>query len=299
LWRPDFLASIHARPPDEGRYPTLLRELADSFFALLFPTACSLCDEELTSSGWVGICQACWRELQPWTGSACGRCGIPFPSDLTLQSDRLCAECRRGEYEFDLARSYGIYAGKLRTVILQLKFVRRERLGRHLGELLLSSGLSINEVEREVPRVLVPVPLHRSRQRERGFNQAELLARGLARALKRSAGGGPARRVLRVETHCLRRLRPTVPQTGLRPRARQENVRGVFAVTSPERVRDRVVWLIDDVMTTGATASACASALKGAGARQVVVLTLARATPQFPDIIGDGRSAVAADAEVS
>jgi len=87
-----------------------------------------------------------------------------------------------------------------------------------------------------------------------------------------------------VETRCLRRVRPTLPQTGLDPRARSDNVRGAFDIASPERVRKKTVLLVDDVMTTGATVSACAEALKRAGARRVVVLALARATPQFPDI---------------
>jgi predicted amidophosphoribosyltransferase len=106
----------------------------------------------------------------------------------------------------------------------------------------------------------------------------------LAKGLARRADGPEGAKKLQVETHCLRRLHPTLPQTGLDPRARQENVRGVFAVVSPDRIRHRTVLLVDDVMTTGATVSACAEALKRAGSRRVLVLTLARATPQFPDI---------------
>ena len=139
--------------------------------------------------------------------------------------------------------------------------------------------------------MLVPVPLHRYRQRERGYNQAELLARGLAKGLARRNEGA---RTLRVETRCLRRLRSTLPQTGLDPRARLDNVRGVFEVMFPERIRDKTVLLVDDVMTTGATVSACAEALKGAGARRVVVLTLARATPQFPDVAQRGLAVASA-----
>jgi predicted amidophosphoribosyltransferase len=100
-----------------------------------------------------------------------------------------------------------------------------------------------------------------------------------------------------VETRCLRRLRPTLPQTGLEPRARLDNVRGAFAVTLPERIRMKAVLLVDDVMTTGATVSACAEALKRAGARRVVVLALARATPQFPDIASAGLTIPAASSD--
>ena len=193
-----------------------------------------------------------------------------------------CTQCRLGEYEFDWARSYGVYAGSLRAAILQLKFHRRQRLGRRLGT-ALAAAWAEEVLDREIAEseaaVLVPVPLHPSRQRGRGFNQAEELGRGLARALIHKSGQAP-----RLEIRCLRRVGATPPQSGLALRARHENVRGVFEVRSAEPLRDRLVVLVDDVMTTGATASACAKALKRAGARQVAVLTLARATPQFPDI---------------
>lgn len=177
---------------------------------------------------------------------------------------------------FDLARSFGLYAGPLRRIILELKFRRRERLGRRLGELLAPVADPVWESN----PVLVPVPLHPSRKRERGFNQAELLAQGLA--WRRGKTGREAKP--QVAAACLRRTRATVPQTGLSIAARRENVRGVFSVDRRDKVRDRTVVLIDDVMTTGATLSACAAALKRAGAARVLALTLARATPQFPDL---------------
>jgi ComF family protein len=128
--------------------------------------------------------------------------------------------------------------------------------------------------------VIVPVPLHPSRRRERGFNQAELLAGGLIKTLGRGSGATE----LRVLTGSLRRKRATPPQTGLSLAARRENLRGAFEVVEAEAIRDRTVVVIDDVMTTGATLSACARALKRAGATRVIGITLARATPQFPDL---------------
>jgi ComF family protein len=257
--------------------------MASSAFALVFPAACPLCGQEHTQAGWVGLCEACWTQIHPWSGPSCTGCGLPFAAPFA-EGESLCGVCRRGEYEFDFARSYGLYAEPLRSAILLLKFQRRERLGLRLGALLAPIWAAHQEFgEREQP-ILVPVPLHRSRQRERGFNQAETLARGLARQLKTASPGLPPQ----VETRCLERIRPTIPQTGLSFNERRENVRGVFKVTSPDCVRGRVAILVDDVMTTGATLSSCASALKGAKAQRVLAISLARATPQFPDVAPPG-----------
>jgi ComF family protein len=241
-----------------------------------------VCGEELTEAGGSAICRNCWDSIEPWTGPACPRCGLPFATSSAADA-ALCTECRLGEQEFDLARSYGLYLGTLRRAILLLKFQRRERLGQRLGTLLGSVWESVEELKAGAEVLLVPVPLHPSRARERGFNQAELLARGLVRKLARAG----ERRAPRVEPSCLRRTRPTPPQTGLSLEARRANVRGVFAVERPAMVRDRLVVLVDDVMTTGATLCACAAALKQAGAARVLALTLARATPQFPDLASD------------
>ncbi|HLI30809.1 MAG TPA: ComF family protein, partial [Terriglobia bacterium] len=193
-------------------------------------------------------------------------------------SDALCGSCRNEASDFDLARSYGIYTFPLRELILEVKFRRRERWGRRLGGLLASLWPSLPSNLLEEQPLLIPVPLHAVRQRERGFNQAELLTQGLRAKLGRGGARPP-----RLDSSCLRRTLPTRPQTGLSHRIRFENVRGAFSVSRPERVRGRAVVLIDDVMTTGATISACARALKKAGATHVLALTLARATPQFPD----------------
>jgi ComF family protein len=165
-------------------------------------------------------------------------------------------------------------------VVLRLKFAGDERLGTRLGELLAPVWDSLPGIPESDSPLIVPVPLHPSRRRERGFNQSELLAAGLVRALRRQNG----RAAPQVAKACLRRQRATPPQTGLSVAARRENLRGAFEVVKPPQVRGREIVLVDDVMTTGATLSACARALKRAGAARVVGLTVARATPQFPDL---------------
>lgn len=257
---------------------SLVRQLADSIFAVVFPSSCLLCGHELAAGGH-GLCDECWSACAPWTGAACSRCGLPLATTLEGQGF-VCGECRRDSPHFDGARSYGLYRGALRGAILELKFHRRERLGFRLGSLLAVAWSGYPPLGEALEPVLVPVPLHRARRRQRGYNQAEALARGLARELgRRERDGVP------VEVACLLRTKATPPQTGLSFRARLENVRGAFEVAAPERVRGRLVVMVDDVMTTGATLSACAAALKRAGAAQVLGLTLARATPQFPDLI--------------
>jgi ComF family protein len=222
----------------------------------------------------------------PWSGPACVRCGLPLASEHALEAESVtCALCRREAFDFDRARSYGLYTGNLRAVVLLLKFQKRERLGKRLGRLMAGDWTEIESSFAGDDAVLVPVPLHSSRERERGFNQAELLAQGLRGALAKSLG----KRAPRVEAGALRRTRATPPQTGLSISARRENVRGVFAVSDAAKVRDRMMVLVDDVMTTGATVSACAAALKSAGARAVLALTLARATPEFGDFVGSNR----------
>jgi len=247
-----------------------------------------LCGGELTGASTIGICRTCWAGLSPWAGATCKQCGEPLASEIASPttaeaSEVFCGACRRGEHKFDRAASYGLYRGHLRAVILQLKFGHRDRLGERLGSLLVPVWRRVvpPEMVAAEPPLILPVPLHPSRRRQRGFDQAELVARGLVRGLRRESGT----RAWRVETRCLRRTRATPPQSGLSLAARRENVRGVFAVTEPKRIRHRVAVLVDDVMTTGATLSACAASLKAAGARRVLALTLARATPEFPDLL--------------
>ncbi len=281
--------SFHASGRSLLSSPRLLfREFTQTFLDVILPSSCSACGGEVQQWSALGICASCWETIQPWSGSVCSRCGLPLAATSVEHSpDYLCGVCRTQPFHFDWARVYGLYRGVLRHAILQLKFGHRERLARRLGSLLASVWR-----EHEVPSLadaplVVPVPLHASREWIRGFNQSALLAE----ALVQSVPAGPRGRGPQLAPRLLTRVRATTPQTGLSLSARRENVRGVFRARRPERIRDRVVVLVDDVMTTGSTLSACAHALKVAGAARVLALAMARATPQFPDLPGSNASA--------
>lgn len=177
-----------------------------------------------------------------------------------LDEQGRCGLCRSGLRGFDAAYSFGAYERELRELIHLLKYTKVRTLARPLGKLLLQ-GLPRDESF----DVIVPVPLHWRRRIGRGFNQAQLLAREIARA-----SGRPA-------VSALRRVKATAAQAGLTNSARRRNVTQAFACHRPSAVAQKRILLIDDVLTTGATAAACALALKRAGARRVAVLTVARA----------------------
>ena len=186
----------------------------------------------------------------------CSSCRTPFENSFPLDDAGRCGLCRSGLRGFDAAYSFGAYEGVLRNLIHLLKYGKVRTLARPL------SGLLAQALPRdEVFDATVPVPLFWLRRIKRGFNQSELLARGLAHRT-----GIPV-------LNALGRVRPTPTQAGLSNSARRLNVSKAFRSRD---VRGKRILLIDDVMTTGATAAACALALKQAGARRVALLTVAR-----------------------
>ena len=191
----------------------------------------------------------CWSQLALVEPPFCPQCGDPAPA-----IEGLCGICRKGDHAFDLARSAFLFTGPLREIIHHLKYSDRVSLAKPLGKLLKHC------LDREpfTGGLLIPVPLHRSRQRVRGFNQAELLAKHLGRP---------------VTTRLLRRRKNTPSQTGLTRNQRKQNLAAAFEVRS--RIRGTVI-VVDDVFTTGSTMNEIARTLKRAGAERVEVLTVAR-----------------------
>jgi ComF family protein len=246
-----------------------LWQLAGGLTSILFPAPCGLCGEILTEASRIPICRSCLDQLVPWNVPLCPRCGRPFVSAVAVADVEhpLCHGCRREMYDFDFARSYGPYNSTMAGAIVMLKYERVMPLARLFAERLL---LLVREnAEQFNADVVIPVPLHPARQRERGYNQAELIARALARRLK-----------LPCRSHPLVRTRMRPEKRRLTVRERWQSVRNAFDLREGTQVDKLRVLLVDDVLTTGATLDACSRALREAGAAYVAAITVARAMPR-------------------
>jgi ComF family protein len=253
----------HPAPVTDPLTP-LMHPWALAALDLVFPALCPVCDASLAEGRRDPLCGVCWaaipRIAPPW----CGRCGLPFraltPGPLPVAPPATCGPCRDDPPAWDWARAGAEYEGVVRDAIHAFKFEGKRALARPLAALVLEQAGG--GFGRDVP-VLVPVPLARAREQERGFNQAALVAERLA------AGLG-----LPVRPGWLARARATAPQSDLGAAERRANVRGAF--TAARAVAGRSVIVVDDVLTTGATAAECARAMRAAGAARVGVLTVAR-----------------------
>lgn len=188
---------------------------------------------------------------------------------------RTCNACQEMQPLFDRAVAFGAYDGELRELIHLLKYEQVLPAARVLGEMLAQAIAKLDLTQRVL---VIPVPLHGSKRRERGFNQAELIAHAAIKALPKAAVESSAKTLVRV--------RPTISQIGLTRPQRRENMRGAFSVAHPSKVSGRSILLVDDVLTTGTTASECARVLRKAGAEKVWVATVARTLKNFQPEFG-------------
>jgi ComF family protein len=245
---------------DRGGIP-LMSLLVRAFLDLLFPRACVGCGRP-PGTEFLHLCWDCVSGLAYIRGCFCRVCGDP--AEGLVGDDWVCATCAETPPAFNLARSAARYRGVLREAVMMFKYDRAVWLAQDLA--LLLAGLARGAwLEGVVLDGVLAVPLHPRKERIRTYNQSGLLAAGLARALGKPLLGGS-----------LVRTRDQGTQTHLTARDRTANVRGAFGVRKPDRVVGRRLLLVDDVMTTGATANACARALKNAGASAVYVATVAR-----------------------
>lgn len=249
---------------------TPLRHITSPFKALLdllLPSFCLACEKPLGPSPELLFCPECQEQLLFIQSPLCPCCGRIYLK--AASGDHHCGACLSTPRHFTRARALFLYEEPLKEVIHRFKyqgktvclptFARLAKTMPHLAEMV--DGLS--------PDWIVPVPLHPTRLRERGFNQALLLAHAFFPKNQR------------ITTDLLIRSRPTEPQTSFNGSARRTNLKNAFAVVKPQRLTGKKILLIDDVFTTGTTVNECARVLKKAGAAEVVVLTLARVKEDY------------------
>jgi ComF family protein len=229
-----------------------IRSYSRDLFNFLVPPICVACEQELERGL---VCPDCYDLIRIVGSPICSICGRPT-SDTTL-----CLTCKKNRPQFDRVRAWALFLPPVDKVIHAFKYSNRRSLARLLGHSM--SRVLASDTVLSAADICVPVPLHGGRQRDRGYNQAELLGRVIS-----EENGIPMVR-------CLSRTRNTPTQTKLDDAARWDNVSGAFRHRGTEPLDGRRVLLIDDVMTTGATLHACAAALKGCGAQAVYGLVCA------------------------
>jgi ComF family protein len=210
--------------------------------------------------------------MHPIAGELCSVCGERLGTPCIVSAERdgcLCGLCQRLRPPYVTAIAYGSYDGGLRELIHLLKYEKVRPVANVLGRMLAEIVAELEPAFGEAPILVVPVALHASKKRERGFNQSELIARS---AVKQSGMGNR----LELDSDLLERCRITQSQIVLSRHQRRENIRGAFTVAKLEKVAGREVLLIDDVFTTGTTVAECARILRRAGAPKVFVATAAR-----------------------
>jgi len=270
------LLTSDAPPSETSRWRAVVRVLRSPMDALscaLLPSSCALCGSPLPHLSSVPICDVCWTEFPVQSGPVCARCGDSLDAPIQAPSiSGLCRACRMAPPPFVRAVAYGPYQDRMKAAIHALKYDRLQPAARGLGRMLAQA---IAQLYGEAPAemLVVPVPLHRSKYAERGFNQARALAVHALASLRKTH---PEWRLM-LASKTLMRLRATESQAGLTPRQRRLNVKGAFTVSDPAAVTLKHVLVIDDIFTTGSTARAAAQALVRAGAASVRVATLARA----------------------
>jgi competence protein ComFC len=229
--------------------------------AFFYPPVCQLCGEQRARSDEGYVCPQCRLRVRFIRPPYCERCGLPYPGDLTTPFE--CTNCREMELHFKFARSAVAAQGVVLEAIHRYKYQQAHWFEPFLADLLVREAAP--EMRRGNWNLIVPVPLHPRKQRERGFNQAGRLAEHLSTATN-----------IPLNQSCLRRVLFTGTQTLLTRQERAANMRRAFATKPMLRLNGKHIVLVDDVFTTGATASACAKALLAARADEVCVWTAAR-----------------------
>jgi len=237
----------------------MLNALRNSLLSLTYPQQCRVCSRDVEDHGDGVACAECWSSTRIFDGSEmlCARCGAWF-GEKAAPFAVFCHQC--DEHHYDHATAFGVYEKALAAAIIQLK--RVPSMPKRVRSLIDNTPSAFRDVD-----VIVPIPLSRLRRIERGFNQADLIADALSRAFG-----------IAVDKHTLtRKLHTPIHRIGMDRKARELTVKNAFEIARPKLIDGKNVLLVDDVFTSGATASACAKVLKKHGAVKVNIFTLARA----------------------
>jgi ComF family protein len=240
---------------------TPLRNWTNTGLNFFYPAVCQICGEQRATSHEGYVCTNCWTDVRFIMPPFCERCGLPYEGEISGAFE--CGNCREMELHFRFARSAVVAKGVVLDVIHRYKYFRALWFEPFLADLLIRHAKPV--LEKEKWDWIVPIPLHRLKRREREFNQAERLADQLSRATN-----------IPVNGTLIERVEFTRTQTQLTRPQRMENVRRAFRMRDGKRLDGGRIILLDDVLTTGATTSACAKILKQAGAEDICVWTVAR-----------------------
>jgi ComF family protein len=242
--------------------------LFNKLIDIIYPPRCTVCEAFLRKDNLtdknnnISFCRTCSADFRKIISPLCPVCGRPFVSET--QADHLCEDCLRKRPFYKAARAPYRFEGAMMTAIHQFKYGNKGFLAKSLGPLL--AQFAEGWIKESNDLLTAPVPLHPKKLRQRTFNQSLLLARHVARKLNSP-----------LDFLSLRRVRNTLPQTGLGKKERRKNVRGAFHVVDPDAFKGKTALVIDDVSTTGNTLNECARALKRSGCKTVLCLVLARA----------------------
>ncbi|MCM8780301.1 MAG: ComF family protein [Candidatus Omnitrophica bacterium] len=241
----------------------MLKGLLNGLIDVIFPRACIICKTKLKDVASIDniICVTCWTKIKKNMPPFCFHCGRHM--EITPFTKNICSSCMRSNLHFDRAFSPCVYEGVIKDLIHKFKYKNKDYLGHLLSRPMIEFIKEYN-IDLGMIDLIIPIPLHRTKLREREFNQALILSNYLAKEFNRT-----------VSTGILVKKRYTKTQTELREEKRFLNVKDSFCVIKPDTVKQKNILLIDDVLTTGATASEAAYALKDAGAHLVFVMTLA------------------------
>ncbi len=249
---------LQSAPPGQAWLESFKNAVVD----LLFPPHCVACHR---FGAW--LCAECQGGIETISPPVCLRCGLPSPHPPTVDpSTSICSSCQKDLPRLDGLRAYAFHNGPLRQAIHEFKYRDLRDLAVPLGRLMADGWAALTPHTLD-PDVIVPVPLHPSRQRQRGYNQAALLSRELGALLQRPVVEG-----------VLVRIRATAPQVDLSVQERRKNVRDAFRCTGRDLAEVQVL-LVDDVCTSGSTLESACAALRESGTSSVWAYTLARAKP--------------------